>query len=66
MRETVLVFCSNLKQEVTGLLKVNPTICGENIETEYSFIYCTGKTNSCEKISGDCPILKICEFDMLH
>lgn len=66
MRETVSLFCSNLKQNIIGLLKVNPSICGDNIEFEFDFVYCSGKSCNYEKTRVNCPISKICEFYMLH
>jgi len=66
MRDTVSLFCSNLKQNIIGLLKVNPSICGDNIEMEFDFVYCTGRICDCEKTGCNCPISKICKFNILH
>ncbi len=66
MRETVSMFCPNAKQEVIGLLKLNPSICSENIKTEYDFVYCTGKIYNCRGIKANCPLAKTYGFKTLH
>lgn len=64
MTETIPVFCPNTKQEVIGLLKLNPSISNDNIKPEYDFIYCTGKIDDCAKSVVSCPFSNICVFKL--